>query len=1182
MADEANEKAHRAERAASGKRGGRPSHWEHPVDERRRLARARRHRRWRIAAVVVAVVLASLVGTYLYLTSDERVEQFAETYLENLFGTHVSIKRASFSLLEGALVLEGIAIHAPEPFREPILSASQVDLRIDPPALARLRLDVTEIVVHRPTINLVLWDEKVWNFQKLMRSCPPQRVVPPIRPVVALEKGTLRIKRKVAAETVYEHEMAVSGLVLPSETRDRTFRFQTDVTSEQVHLAVTSGLADARTGALELEGQASNVVLSPDLYRALPAEVQRVWDRFEPTGSVNLKVLFDDKEGFRLATELTGVSFAYAYRGFTHRFENLTGRAVFSRTAVVLEGVEGLLNGSPIRLAGRVSGFDRKHLALDLSASSSNVDLEEGRTVLLGVAPHLAALYEQYKPKGRVDVDLVVRRAAGEEKPLEVSGALLCRDVEVTYFRFPYRFERLRGTVRFPPEEFATDGLAGFHGASPVRLEGYAKNPGPRVDARVTVTAQNVPLDDELRAALGPARRAIFDQYSPSGAADLKVEVRRLPKEGARLDVVVWANLLGCNVRYEGFPYGITDATGPVVIRRGRTEIQGVRGRHGKAEITLSGEVASRPKGPAQFDLEVSGRDVLLDEDLEAALPERERKTLRAFHLSGRADIEGRVRRGPETEGRLDYSLVIGLKGARMIYEVFPFLVENVTGRLHLTPESCRIDSLVGTNSGARLEARGWVEQRADDYALDVEIRGTDVQLDEQLRAALGPQVRSAWSHLAPSGRADVKAHLTKAPGRDERLNHHVWVTARKAQVRLSLFPFPLVDVSGELEFEGSDVRLHAVRARNGPTWFFINGTIVYGESGPETDLSIEARDLHLEGPIRRALPEALARVFEALTPTGRVDLKLKRLLYRGTGPETSKAQWSGTALLDELGLDVGVKISDVVGTAEMEGWSSGGQLALSGTLWIQQGRIADKEVTDTKLVFEKEASSEELAVRSIEGMFYGGRIEGTATVSLKPGGRYGFRLEAVDVDFERLLREGFRLEHNITGGRVRGNLALRASGPDAGDVEASGYAHVTDAHLYELPLIVRILNLLRLAPADRTAFREARIWYFARGKRIILDDIRLEGRAVNLYGAGTVEPGGRLNLTFMTGKKDDDPLVPALAELVEGLRQELVLVEVTGTLAEPQVRLRSFKRLSAPLRELVALIRESRERRNR
>jgi len=182
----------------------------------------------------------------------------------------------------------------------------------------------------------------------------------------------------------------------------------------------------------------------------------------------------------------------------------------------------------------------------------------------------------------------------------------------------------------------------------------------------------------------------------------------------------------------------------------------------------------------------------------------------------------------------------------------------------------------------------------------------------------------------------------------------------------------------------------------------------------------------------------------------------------------------------------------------------------------------------------------------------------------------------AEGVDFERLLREGFRLEHNITGGRMRATLALRAAGARADEMEASGYAHVTDARLYELPAVVQMLSLLRLEPPERTAFREAEIWYFVRGKRIVLGDIRLMGRAVDLYGAGTIEPGGRLNLTFLTGRKNDPPLVPALEELLEGVRRELVLVEVTGTLAEPVVRLRSFTKLSAPLREFLSLVRES------
>jgi hypothetical protein len=181
-------------------------------------------------------------------------------------------------------------------------------------------------------------------------------------------------------------------------------------------------------------------------------------------------------------------------------------------------------------------------------------------------------------------------------------------------------------------------------------------------------------------------------------------------------------------------------------------------------------------------------------------------------------------------------------------------------------------------------------------------------------------------------------------------------------------------------------------------------------------------------------------------------------------------------------------------------------------------------------------------------------------------------------VDFEQLLREGFRLSQDISGGRLKATLGLRAAGPEA-NVEASGYADVTDARLFQLPMIVRVFNALRLAPSDPTAFEKARVLYFVRGKRLILGDIRLEGQAVSLYGAGVVEPDGQLHMTFMAGKRNDDPLVPALYELGEGLRKELVLVVVTGTLAEPQVELRSLSGLTAPLREMVGLVHEQRAR---
>ncbi len=837
------------------------------------------------------------------------------------------------------------------------------------------------------------------------------------------------------------------------------------------------------------------------------------------------------------------------------------------------------MNGWPVGLNGTVTGFDRAHLVMDLAVSADHVDVEKCKSLLVGVAPHMKVVYDVYSPKGEADVDLKVHRGSDDASRLEVSGDLFCRGMEMTYWLYPYRLERLRGKVNFTPNGYKTTNVEGYHGDARVRLVGWAKNPGPLCESRVKVYGRSVPLDDDLRAALAETQRDVYDLYAPRGLADVDIEVYRPPTRDARRQVTVDMNLLGCDFRYKHFPYQLTDATGKVIIKPGITKIVDVRGRHGRAEVTLSGDLVSQKDGPPVLNLKVEGHDVALDEDLAKALPERERNILKVFHLSGLADIKGTVTRGPETENRLDYDLAIRLKRARMIYEPFPFLAEQVTGDLRLKRGACRIESISGFNSGARVEAAGWIEQRPDDYAMDLMLTGEDVALGESLRGALGREMRTVWSHLRPRGRVGVEAHLTKAFGPDETLKHHVWVTMRDAQATLDIFPYPLEHVTGQMEFEGGEVRLHGLRARSGLTEFVLDGRIAYDEQGPTLNLSIKTKGLRLEGPLRDALPEPLKKAFAVIKPTGRMDLDLSWLSFRRTDEGQARAEWYGTAVLDEVGLEPGIKVSGLVGTAEMKGRWTGGKVELQGEMKIQQGNVADKDIVDARLLIEKPEGANAVSIRSLEGEFYGGRVEGFASIGLGDGRGYAFNLSAADVDFERLLREGFRLEHNITGGLLRGTLGLRARGPGAATVEASGYVYVTEAQLYKLPVVVRLINVFRLAPADRTAFQKARVLYFLKGKRLILGDIRLEGRAMNLYGAGTMDPGGRLNLTFMTGKKNDDPLIPALSELGEGLRKQIVVVLVTGTLAEPQVETRTPSAITAPLRELIALVREHRRR---
>ena len=1207
----------------SEKRRERPAHWDHPVDEDRRLRRVRAQRRRRIALATIFLLLVGLFSAYSYLTSDKRVEKFAEAYLEDLLGTKVALSRASFSWTEG-LVLENLRVMPSAPFKEPILSAQRVDLRITPQSLLLLSPEVTEIVVHRPTVNLVLWDEQKWNFQTIARTRPLTAVMPLIRPVVALEEGTLRIQRKIAGETVYEHQMLVSGLLLPSETDRDSFRFQTDVKSRSVHLAVSSGLIDARMGTLQFEGQASNVALAPDLYRTLPREAQLIWNRFEPTGSVNVKLLFNEKDGFRLVTDLTGVNLAreysdvtfriarrfvaspavatepacddhgcirvvtalpriglvMEYRALTYRFDNLTGRCTFSPKGLGLAEVQGLLNGLPIRLDGQVTGFDGDRLGMDLSIRAEQVGFEESRGMLTAMAPAAAAMYAQLSPKGPFDTAIEIHRAPGEGSPLEVAGTVACRDIEMTYREFPYRIERLHGTVRFTSRGFETQDMEGYHGQATVRLEGWAKNFGPRVESRILIHARQLALDDDLRAALAPAQQRIYDQYQPGGTADAEVEIYRRPVEGTWPDVSLRLTLLNGRFRYEGFPYGLTEAVGQVNILPDRTEIVNVRGQHGQARVVLSGEILGLA-GPAdpRAHLKVTALNVPLDEDLLGALPEKDRAVLRVFHLSGLADVEGTVTTGPGAKGGFEYDLGIQLKGGRMVYEPFPFLAEQVTGHLRLVKGTCRIDSITGYNSGAKIEARGWIDQRADDYAMDLVLVGSDVPLGESLRGALGSEIRQAWSHLAPRGRVDINAHLTKALGPREPVKHHVWVMARDAQATLDVFPYPLDHVTGQFEFQGSEVRLQDVKARAGPAEFGVTGRIIYNESGPDVSLAIKTQGLRLEGPLRDALPGPLQSAFDIIHPTGRLDLNLTRLEYHPLGEGKAEAVWSGSAILDEVGAEPGVKMAGLVGTAQLSGRWADGKVTLDGQVRIQQGKVADKEISNLRMLIEKPPESSTVSFRKVEGEFYDGRIEGFATIRLEPTTRYAFDLAATDVNFERLLRDGFHIEHNITGGKLRATLGLWAKGPTAQEVEASGYADITDAHLYELPMVVRILNAFRLSAEDRTAFDKARVLYFARNKDLYLGDIRLEGKAMSLFGAGTVNAANQLNLVFLMGKHNDDPLIPALSELGEGIRKELVVVLVTGTLAEPKVEVRSLSGLTGPLRELLRLVREQRTR---
>ena len=83
------------------------------------------------------------------------------------------------------------------------------------------------------------------------------------------------------------------------------------------------------------------------------------------------------------------------------------------------------------------------------------------------------------------------------------------------YEQFPYSLANIRGTLTMIDGNWTFRGLEGTNGASRVTCEGEltATPPGPRPGVAL-LSASDVPLEDELRDALPPAMRQVWDDLS--------------------------------------------------------------------------------------------------------------------------------------------------------------------------------------------------------------------------------------------------------------------------------------------------------------------------------------------------------------------------------------------------------------------------------------------------------------------------------------------------------------------------------------------------------------------------------------------------------------------------------------------------------------------------------------------
>jgi hypothetical protein len=613
--------------------------------------------------------------------------------------------------------------------------------------------------------------------------------------------------------------------------------------------------------------------------------------------------------------------------------------------------------------------------------------------------------------------------------------------------------------------------MQGRAGTERVFLKGEIKNPGPEAECLIVIKFAGIPIDDQLRSA-SPRFQAVIDQLQAHGELAGQVKLERPSGLNQELAIVVDGRLKKGSASPRPFPFPLSELTGDFHCSGNHWTFERFQGRHGTAQVDLSGEYGADPRA--------------------------------------------------EPELRLDFAL-------------------------------------------------------------------TRAAFDQQLFTALPEELQAVRNEFNPEGGFEIDGRIFWSPGRPVR---PAWLNARLFDARLMLksFPFLVTDVTAEIKYDGELITIMSFSGRHDETTIQVKEGYARYNSDGEWRVRLEEMfvdDLEATLSFRRALPDKLLKIVDALDPRGKQSIS-GMLEFRGKrgGGYPVTAAWDTTTVYTGTTINAGVALRDMHGQAKFSGTWDGEEAIGAGHLDLKSVRIFDYQLTDIKgparmngsrLVLgsppapgrrERDAadSSERLSASFIDG-----RLALDADVKLGETMRYQVWTTLENGDLKRFAQL-YMPTYKSLDGKMNGSVDLKGEGTNPKLLTGAGKLVIRPAALYDFPVIVKIFNALSFVPPDKKVFDTALFVFDIGGGVAHFEHIDLLGDAMTLIGRGTVDFNGKVHLGFGSRLGRKQLPIPIFRDLVNEVSKGWVVVDVSGTLREPKTEIKSFQEIDHALRKLLTI----------
>lgn len=386
---------------------------------------------------------------------------------------------------------------------------------------------------------------------------------------------------------------------------------------------------------------------NPRFTKWLPQYCKKFCDEYSPAGRSNIS--FDlNHDGQQLRRTIHGdiTDMAFEYVKMPYKVINCVGTVDLVDDKCDFN-VQSLAGKQIIKLYGSAKGIGKDPTYQVNISVPGELPIDQKMLDAVEAQPKLANVIKSFDPAGRVGGIGRLERTIPKGPVVKTFDVRLVQ-CSVKHKSFNYPIQNVGGLVQVRDNTYTFSKLTGNNSSGKVDCDGTWD---PERGLKLRFLCRSIPLDDQLRFALKPDIREIWNGFRPRGTLDNMTVDLRLPV-GGEVDVAIDAHMAHSDqatdsdyisIRPIWFPYEISRLSGHVHIGGGQIRLDNFKGQHQRTSVFCQGEGRYSDEAWAVKLKDLLVTSLKVDEDLLAAVPTTIAPPIRQLNFVGLLNVNGEI-----------------------------------------------------------------------------------------------------------------------------------------------------------------------------------------------------------------------------------------------------------------------------------------------------------------------------------------------------------------------------------------------------------------------------------------------------------------------------------------------------------------------------------------------------------